>query len=197
MRRMPRCAIAVCKALGLDDAQIEAGLASYPGLAHRMERIGEVDGVLYVNDSKATNPTSTAPALAAFPDDPLDFGRAGKDRRSRRLPAISRQCPCGLHHRAGWPDAGQGAGAAYCGDRMRDDGRRGDHSGTSSDSPARRFCCHRPAHPTTSFVTLKHGAMRFAGPCRLCKRTQGASHDSDDTHRRKHTKRFAVQASKA
>jgi UDP-N-acetylmuramoylalanine--D-glutamate ligase len=59
--------IATCEALGLSAEQIEAGLASYPGLAHRMERIGEVDGVLYVNDSKATNPTSTAPALAAYP----------------------------------------------------------------------------------------------------------------------------------
>jgi UDP-N-acetylmuramoylalanine--D-glutamate ligase len=59
--------IATCEALGLSAEQIEAGLESYPGLAHRMERIGEVDGVLYVNDSKATNPTSTAPALAAYP----------------------------------------------------------------------------------------------------------------------------------
>jgi UDP-N-acetylmuramoylalanine--D-glutamate ligase len=32
-----------------------------------MERIREKDGVLFVNDSKATNPTATAPALAAFP----------------------------------------------------------------------------------------------------------------------------------
>ena len=59
--------IATCQALGLSSEQIEAGLQSYPGLAHRMERIREVGGVLYVNDSKATNATSTAPALAAYP----------------------------------------------------------------------------------------------------------------------------------
>jgi UDP-N-acetylmuramoylalanine--D-glutamate ligase len=61
------CAIATCEALGLSAEQIEAGLKSYPGLPHRMERVREVSGVLYVNDSKATNPTSTAPALAAYP----------------------------------------------------------------------------------------------------------------------------------
>ncbi len=61
------CAIATCEALGLTAEQIEAGLTTYPGLAHRMERVRELNGVLYVNDSKATNPTSTAPALAAYP----------------------------------------------------------------------------------------------------------------------------------
>ena len=61
------CAIAACEAIGLDAETIERGLATYPGLAHRMERIDEVNGVLYVNDSKATNPTSTAPALGAYP----------------------------------------------------------------------------------------------------------------------------------
>ncbi|RDV06527.1 UDP-N-acetylmuramoyl-L-alanine--D-glutamate ligase [Sphingorhabdus pulchriflava] len=61
------CAIATCQALGLSDDVIDQGLQSYPGLAHRMERVRELHGVLYVNDSKATNPTSTAPALGAYP----------------------------------------------------------------------------------------------------------------------------------
>jgi UDP-N-acetylmuramoylalanine--D-glutamate ligase len=60
-------AIAAVRALGLTEAQIATGLASYPGLPHRMENVRTVNDVLYVNDSKATNPTSTAPALAAFP----------------------------------------------------------------------------------------------------------------------------------
>jgi UDP-N-acetylmuramoylalanine--D-glutamate ligase len=60
-------ALEVCRALGLEDAVIEDGLRTYPGLPHRMERIRDLNGVLYVNDSKATNPTSTAPALAAYP----------------------------------------------------------------------------------------------------------------------------------
>ena len=61
-------AVAVARALGLEEGAIARGLATYPGLPHRMERIATVDGVLYVNDSKATNPTSTAPALAAYPN---------------------------------------------------------------------------------------------------------------------------------
>ncbi len=58
---------AVADALGINAATVEEALCSYPGLPHRMERVRELDGVLYVNDSKATNPASTAPALAAFP----------------------------------------------------------------------------------------------------------------------------------
>ncbi len=56
----------VCELLGLKDNQIEQALRTYPGLPHRMERVRERDGVVFVNDSKATNPTATAPALAAF-----------------------------------------------------------------------------------------------------------------------------------
>ncbi|MEN3746129.1 UDP-N-acetylmuramoyl-L-alanine--D-glutamate ligase [Sphingomonas sp. HF-S3] len=60
-------AIAACEALGIDRPAIDRGLASFPGLPHRMERVATRDGVLFVNDSKATNPESAAPALAAYP----------------------------------------------------------------------------------------------------------------------------------
>ena len=56
-----------CGWLGIADAAIEQGLRTYPGLPHRMEPVRERDGVTFVNDSKATNPTAAAPALAAFP----------------------------------------------------------------------------------------------------------------------------------
>jgi UDP-N-acetylmuramoylalanine--D-glutamate ligase len=60
-------AAAAARELGVADADIARGLETYPGLPHRMERVRERDGVLFVNDSKATNPTSAAPALAAYP----------------------------------------------------------------------------------------------------------------------------------
>lgn len=64
------CAIAVCRALGLNDEQIERGLATFKSLPHRMELVGEVRGARWYNDSKATNAASAAPALAAFPPAP-------------------------------------------------------------------------------------------------------------------------------
>lgn len=59
-------AVAACTALGLSDAEIRAGLHSFPGLAHRMEQVGHKGDVLFVNDSKATNADSAAKALGAF-----------------------------------------------------------------------------------------------------------------------------------
>ena len=60
-------AIMLVEQLGITEAQWRPALASFVGLAHRMERVAEHAGVLFVNDSKATNPASTAPALAAYP----------------------------------------------------------------------------------------------------------------------------------
>jgi UDP-N-acetylmuramoylalanine--D-glutamate ligase len=62
------CALAACLALGLDLPAIQKGLASFPGLAHRMQQVGRQGNVLFVNDSKATNADSAAKALASFHD---------------------------------------------------------------------------------------------------------------------------------
>ena len=59
-------AIAACQALGVPEQVIDRGLETFKGLPHRMERVATKHGVAFVNDSKATNPESTAPALAAF-----------------------------------------------------------------------------------------------------------------------------------
>lgn len=61
-------AFAACFALGLTAEQIAAGFASYPGLAHRMEEIGRIGRVVFINDSKATNADSTEKALTSFRD---------------------------------------------------------------------------------------------------------------------------------
>lgn len=59
-------AYAACKALGIDRESIASGLRSYPGLAHRQERVAEINGVVYVNDSKATNADATEKALSSY-----------------------------------------------------------------------------------------------------------------------------------
>ncbi len=61
-----RAAVGVARALGLSEVDIDRGLVSFTGLPHRMQQIASYDGVAYVDDSKATNPESAAPALAAF-----------------------------------------------------------------------------------------------------------------------------------
>ncbi|GAA0599886.1 UDP-N-acetylmuramoyl-L-alanine--D-glutamate ligase [Craurococcus roseus] len=59
-------AAAVALDLGLSRAQVAAGLRSFPGLPHRQEKVGEIGGVSFVNDSKATNADSAARALASY-----------------------------------------------------------------------------------------------------------------------------------
>ncbi len=62
------CAAGAALASGLTPAAIQAGLCSFPGLAHRMEPIGRKGRVLFINDSKATNADSAARALTCFSD---------------------------------------------------------------------------------------------------------------------------------
>ncbi len=60
-------AAALALALGLPRAAIARGIAGFPGLPHRQERVGSIDGIVFINDSKATNADSAARALACYP----------------------------------------------------------------------------------------------------------------------------------
>jgi UDP-N-acetylmuramoylalanine--D-glutamate ligase len=59
-------AYATARALGLAVPAITAAIASFPGLAHRQERVGEIAGIVFVNDSKATNADAAARALGCY-----------------------------------------------------------------------------------------------------------------------------------
>ena len=58
-------AAAMALLAGVEPRQVRLALQSFPGVEHRQERVGEFGGVLYVNDSKGTNPDSTIMALRA------------------------------------------------------------------------------------------------------------------------------------
>ena len=60
-------AYAAVRALGVSTADAAAGLLSFPGLAHRMETVGTIGKVRFVNDSKATNADAARQAMSAYP----------------------------------------------------------------------------------------------------------------------------------
>ena len=77
---------AACKAAGVDPAVVAAALRSFPGLAHRQERVAEIAGVSFINDSKATNADAAGKALACYDNiywiaggQPKEGGLAGLD----------------------------------------------------------------------------------------------------------------------
>jgi UDP-N-acetylmuramoylalanine--D-glutamate ligase len=85
-------AYAALRALGLGPRQIEPGLASFTGLPHRSQLVAEIEGVRFVNDSKATNVDSAARALQAFPRIRWIAGGLGKEggiATLRRIWAVS------------------------------------------------------------------------------------------------------------
>lgn len=65
-RQNAMAAAAAALTRGIEPAAVRAALTTFGGVPHRLEDLGERDGVIYVNDSKATNVASTRMALAAF-----------------------------------------------------------------------------------------------------------------------------------
>jgi UDP-N-acetylmuramoylalanine--D-glutamate ligase len=79
-------AAAVCLARGLDPGAVVEGLKTFDGVEHRLENLGEHEGVEYVNDSKATNVNSTLVALEAFDDRPVRLILGGEGKGQDFMP---------------------------------------------------------------------------------------------------------------
>jgi UDP-N-acetylmuramoylalanine--D-glutamate ligase len=84
-RENAAAAVAAGRALGVDDASLGRALRAFPGVPHRLELVRDLNGVRYVNDSKATNVAAALRALATYEHEPLHLilggSRKGEDFR--------------------------------------------------------------------------------------------------------------------
>jgi UDP-N-acetylmuramoylalanine--D-glutamate ligase len=92
-------AAAVCLARGLPSEAVRDGLATFGGVRHRLVEVATLDGVLYVNDSKATNVASTLGALEAFAGRPVHLiaGGQGKGQDFSALAEVVGQRCAGVY----------------------------------------------------------------------------------------------------
>jgi UDP-N-acetylmuramoylalanine--D-glutamate ligase len=91
-------AAAAALAMGLDRDAVREGLRSFAGVPHRLERVAEIRGVLYVNDSKATNVASASVGLSAF-DAPVHAILGGSEKQEPFAPLVE---PARRHCAACW-----------------------------------------------------------------------------------------------
>jgi UDP-N-acetylmuramoylalanine--D-glutamate ligase len=87
-------AAAVCLARGIEPDAVATGLKSFAGVAHRLELIRTVDGVAYVNDSKATNVASTIVALRSYENGVhlIAGGRGKRQDFTPLAPLVAERC---------------------------------------------------------------------------------------------------------
>jgi UDP-N-acetylmuramoylalanine--D-glutamate ligase len=82
-RENAAAATAAARALAVSDEQVAVALRSFPGVPHRLELVRELNGIRYVNDSKATNVGAALRALASYEDEPVHLilggSRKGED----------------------------------------------------------------------------------------------------------------------
>jgi len=83
-------ALAICRGVGFEFKQLIEGVASLRGLPHRCELIGEIDGVSFINDSKATNVGAAVSAISG-----LSVGKnivliAGGEAKGQSFEALSK-----------------------------------------------------------------------------------------------------------
>ena len=85
---------AICLARGVPADAVDEGLRTFGGLAHRLEEVATVDGVLYVNDSKATNVASALVGIDSFPGGVhvILGGRSKGGGFAELVPAVAERC---------------------------------------------------------------------------------------------------------
>ncbi len=88
-RENAAAATAAARALGVDDERIAEALATFPGVPHRLELVGEHGGVRYVNDSKATNVAAARRGLAAYAGDPVHLILGGSPKGEDYAPLVA------------------------------------------------------------------------------------------------------------
>jgi UDP-N-acetylmuramoylalanine--D-glutamate ligase len=95
--RNAMAAAAVALARGLDVDAVRAGLRTFGGVPHRLEEVADRDGVVYVNDSKATNVAAALVGLASFeaPVHVILGGRGKAEDYSPLRDAVARHCAAG------------------------------------------------------------------------------------------------------
>ncbi len=156
--------------------------AHFAGVAHRLEEVAELDGVLYVNDSKATNVASTLVALEAFaerprPPDPRRQGK-GQDFTALREPLAERCAGVYLIGEDAMTIATALANIApdvlECGDLERAlmaAVRGGERSGAAGrpGEGGQSCCSRRPARASTSSPTSRPAASAFASWSKNCR----------------------------
>ncbi len=74
------CAIQVCRILNISEVQIKNGLQTFQNAPHRLENVGTINGVTFINDSKATNVDSVFYALGSFNKEPIIWIAGGVDK---------------------------------------------------------------------------------------------------------------------
>src|SRR5213079_2399370 len=95
-RENAAAATAAVRAAGIDDAAIAQALRTFRGVEHRLELVAEIDGVRFVNDSKATNTTAARRGIEAYAGQPLRLILGGSlkgesfDELAESLPASVR-----------------------------------------------------------------------------------------------------------
>ena len=158
-RENAAAATAAARAAGIGDDAIAEALRTFPGVPHRLEPVGEVDGVRFVNDSKATNVAAARRALAAYADEPVHLILGGSLKGESFAPlaaAIGPNVALGAPGRRG--GAGARGGDRRARPRRRDARRRGRPRRRGGGRRAPSSCSARRARATTSTTTSSGAA---------------------------------------